>query len=138
MKKIFITAFLIMFSAASAYASDYGNVRAKAPRVEYTSPMNQSVVDLAGKGSLRFEWKQVPIPAGGRVSYRFVLYRGFGYDVVVKETLDAGVFFIEIPSEKFEDGRVYTWHVQQRDGRSMEWSIFTNWSFKVVKKADSK
>jgi len=135
MKRVFTAFVLVIISAGFVYAGGYGVSRVKAPRVEHYSPSNQAVVDLTGKDSLKFEWKRTPIPSGGRVGYRFVLYKGMGYDVVVKETLDPGTFSIEVPSSKFEDGIVYSWHVQQRDGQSMEWSIFTNWSFKVIKKS---
>ena len=104
------------------------------PRVVYTRPSDQSTVDVSGNKSIIFEWKQVPIPSGRRDSYKFVLNKGEGYNVVVDQVLDPGTFSIEVPAEKLEDGMAYWWYVKQRDGRTLEWSQYDIWYFKVVKK----
>jgi len=103
------------------------------PRVAYIQPKNQSTVDLTGKTGIIFRWNKVPMAAGGVHAYRFKIYKGFGYEVVVSKKLDRGVFEIEIPAAAFENGVAYTWKVQQRDDNSMNWSQYDIWNFKVVK-----
>ena len=105
------------------------------PRVIYVQPKSQSTVDLTGKESLKFIWNKVPMAAGGVECYRFKLYKGYAYDVLITKKLDRGIFEIDIPASIFEDGGTYTWKVQQRDARSMNWSLYDKWSFKVVKKS---
>jgi len=105
------------------------------PRVAYIQPKNQSIVDLAGKDSIRFAWNKVPMPAGGVECYRFKLYKGYEYNILITKKLDRGIFEIDIPASVFENGGVYTWKVQQRDSNSMNWSPYDKWSFTVVKKS---
>ena len=65
-----------------------GGVRStgiKTPRVNYIVPKNDSEIDLTGKDCLTFRWKPTPRPQGGRRAYKFTLYEGFEYDVVVSE-----------------------------------------------------
>ena len=103
------------------------------PRVAYTQPRNQSIVDLTGKESLKFAWNKVPMASGGVECYRFKLYKGYDYNIIITKKLDRGIFEVNIPASVFEDGSVYTWKVQQRDSNSMNWSLYDKWSFKVVK-----
>jgi hypothetical protein len=135
MKKAWVVIIICAaLTAANAYAEFAGRGRGRVPRVEYLEPNNDSSVDLTDKKVLTFRWRQVPIPSGGREVYKFTLYKGYGHDVVVSETLDRGIFSIEISADKFENGAVYSWYVKQRDGRSMIWSLFDNWNFKVIKR----
>ena len=115
-------------------ASFAAETKAKAPRVVYIAPDNDTTIDLAGKKVLRFEWDSMPIPAGGRESYKITIYKGFSYEVVFSQVLNRDTFWIDIPAEKFYDGATYSWHVKQRDGQNMQWSRFDTWSFKVMKK----
>jgi hypothetical protein len=110
------------------------DTRVKPPMVAYLRPDDESTVDLTGKQALKFEWKSVPIPVNGRESYKITVYKGFGYDVVFSQVIDPRTFSVDVPTEKFEDGATYTWHVRQRDMGNMQWSRFDSWSFKVVKK----
>ncbi len=130
-KVILITLMLTIAITALLYA---GSERLKVPRVAYLEPDNDSIVDLTSKTSLIFRWKQQPLPGGGRQSYRFRVYKGFSYEVVAGEEFKPDVFSVEIPADKFEDGALYSWHVQQRDDKNMLWSLYDTWSFKVVKK----
>lgn len=129
----------IMFLAAGiAIASlttvaHAGSDRNKVPRVAYCEPDNDTVIDLSGKTFLTFRWKPQPLPAGGRVGYKFRLYKGFDYDLIVKEDPGRDVLSIDVPVEKFEDGATYSWHVEQRDASNMLWSLHKRWSFKVKK-----
>jgi len=134
MKKIIVSIFIFFIFVNVASVVDAGDDRFSVPRLAYLEPGNQTVVDLTGKDSLTFSWKGQPVPSGGRNSFRFRLYKGFGYEVVASEQVDPRTFLINIPSDKMEDGMTYSWHVQQRDDRSMIWSLFDTWSFKVVKK----
>jgi len=111
-----------------------GARREDVPRVAYLSPDNDSVVDLTGKASLEFKWKNAPVPGGGRDSYKFRLIKGFKYDFIVLKELDQDVFSIEVGADKFEDGVTYSWYVEQRDASSMVWSLHDIWSFKVTNK----
>lgn len=105
------------------------------PNVPFLSPDDESTIDLTGKPGITFKWKSVPVPGGGRDSYRFKLIKGFKYDFIVSEQLKQGVFSIDIPADKFEDGTTYSWYVEQRDASLMVWSRHdTVWSFKVIKK----
>lgn len=108
--------------------------RRKVPRVAYIEPDNDSVVDLSGKESLTFRWKQQPIPGGGRAGFRFKLCKGFGYDFIVSQDPGPDVLSIDVPADKFEDQATYSWYVEQRDASSARWSLHDGWSFKVTKK----
>lgn len=103
------------------------------PKVSYAEPKDQSTVDLTGKTVLTFKWNPVPAPAGGREAFRFKIYKGYSYDVVVSQEIDHRTFSVDIPSDKFVNGQKYTWRVQQRDGQTMSWSLYDTWSFTVKK-----
>ena len=119
--------------AAPVYAGD--SERDRVPKVEYLSPDDETTIDLAGKPGITFKWKSAPIPGGGRDAYRFKLIKGFKYDFIVSEELDQGVFSIDVPADKFEDGTTYSWYVEQRDASLMVWNRHDIvWSFKVIKK----
>jgi hypothetical protein len=101
--------------------------------VQYLEPESQAVVDLKGQEALTFAWKKTPIPGGGRQNYKFILYKGRGYDAIESQVLDYDVYSIDIPSDKFEDGQVYTWCVKQRDDTTHVWSLYDTWAFTVKK-----
>ena len=134
MKKIIAAISVLFICASAASIAVAGDDRFSVPRVAYVEPDNQTMVDLTNSDSLTFSWKSQPLPSGGRNSYRFKLYKGFGYDLVLSEAVNRDVFSIKVPADKFEDGATYTWRVQQRDDRNMIWSLFDSWSFKVLKK----
>lgn len=121
----------LVFCAGDSYSREN---RFAVPRVAYGEPKDQSTVDLTGKENLTFTWSQVPIPSGGREAFRFKLYKGFSYDRIISQDLGSRTFSIDVPSDKFVNAQTYTWRVEQRDGRSMIWSLYDTWSFKVIKK----
>jgi hypothetical protein len=123
---------LVFFTAMAVTAQPE---RSTIPRVAYYAPDNDTTIDLTGKETLVFRWSPQGIPSGGRIAYRFRVYKGFSYDVLAGQDLGPGTFSIEVPADKFEDGKLYSWHVQQRDGANMQWSLYHTWSFKVEKKA---
>lgn len=135
-KKILILAgiFLaLMLAGAVVFAAE--GKRDQVPNVAYLSPEDEITIDLTGKDSVTFKWKNVPIPGGGRDSYRFKLTKGFKYDFIVSQELGQGIFSIDVPADKFEDNSTYSWYVEQRDASLMVWSRHdTVWSFKVIKK----
>ena len=139
MRKFFalaLCALCISFTVeCSAYFGHGIGGRFITPRVAYRHPENQSTVELTGKDSLKFAWNMVPMPAGGVECYRFKLYKGYEYNILITKKLDRGIFEVDIPASVFEDGATYTWKVQQRDANSMNWSPYDKWSFKVVKKS---
>ena len=107
--------------------------RLDTPIVKYIEPKNDSVVDLAGKGSITFAWKSSPTPGSGRMAYKFNLYKGFGYEVVFGKKLEHDIYMIEVPSDLLEDGAQYSWQVLQRDAKTRIWSRDYRWSFRVKK-----
>ena len=126
-----VSILLMTMCAVSVYGvSD----RQRVPRVRYILPEDDSTVDLTGKESLTFSWKGQPKPSGGRRTFRFSLYKGFGYGAVFTKDLDRDVYSVGVPADIFEDGAVYSWSVKQRDASNMFWSLFDSRSFKVVKK----
>jgi len=134
MKKIMLVVSLAACVLVNQYA--FGNMRAAgrhAPEVEYVSPRSQATVDLHGQKTLAFKWKPVPIPAGGRRCYKFTLYKGYGYDVAAKSTLEPDITSFEVPADVFENGKTYSWEVKQRDDRTADWSIASRWAFTVSK-----
>lgn len=136
MKKTIISAliFAAVIIGFSAMSCAGGSERDKVPNVPHLSPDDETTIDLAGKPGITFKWKSVPIPGGGRAAYRFKLIKGFKYDFIVSEELTQGVFSIDVPADKFENGVTYSWYVEQRDASLMVWSRHdTVWSFKIVK-----
>jgi len=129
-KKIFPFLIIIIFITTLVQA---GSDRMKVPRVRYIEPKNDSVIDLKNKETLVFRWKKNPLPAGGRMAYKFEIFKEFTYERVVNETLERDVYSIEIPSDKFEGDTTYSWQVKQRDASSRFWSLEDRWSFKVRK-----
>jgi len=104
------------------------------PKVIYIRPADGSVLDLTGKDVIVFEWQKVPIPGGNREVYKLVLLKGYGYEVVFSQTIDPRTFSAQVPVDKFEAGTNYRWHVKQRDAKTLVWSQYDNWYFKVAKK----
>lgn len=133
-KTLILITVCITLAVISSPAFSGGSKRDVVPMVAYLSPDNDSVADLTGKTSLEFKWKNGPVPGGGRDSYKFRLIRGFKYDFIVSEELAQGVFSINVPADKFEDGITYSWYVEQRDASLMVWSRHDSWSFKVIKR----
>lgn len=136
LKKIaVITMMLLAFIVLGAYVYAGDSERDRVPKVEYLSPDDETTIDLTGKPGLTFRWKSAPIPGGGRDAYRFKLIKGFKYDFIVSEQLGQGVFSIDVPADKFENGVTYSWYVEQRDASLMIWNRHEIvWSFKVIKK----
>ena len=130
---IMVSLFLLTFPGAYAHAGN--SERDMVPKVEYLSPDDETTIDLTGEPGITFRWKITPIPGGGRDAYRFKLIRGFKYDFIVSQELGQGVFSIDVPADKFEDGTTYSWYVEQRDASLMVWNRHDIvWSFKIIKK----
>jgi len=131
-KKVLILMMLCVMLASSVFATGR---RSDVPNVPFLSPDDETTIDLAGKPGITFKWKNAPVPGGGREAYRFKLIKGFKYDFIVSEELAQGVFSIDVPADKFEDGVTYSWYVEQRDASLRVWSRHdTVWSFKVIKR----
>lgn len=128
-----IVGFLLIIPLAAEGRMGLGSGSGSVPRVVYEKPQSQSVIDVSGNKGIVFEWARVPIPSNGRDSYRFVLYKGEGYDLVADQLLDPRTFSIEVPADKLENGMKYWWYVKQRDEITMQWSEYDIWYFSVVK-----
>lgn len=128
-----ILGFLLLIPLAAEGRMGRGEGPGSVPRVVYMKPADQSTVDITGKKGVVFEWARVPIPSNGRASYRLVLHKGSGYDLVYEENLDPRTFSVEVPADKFENGMKYWWYVKQRDDTTMEWSEYDIWYFSAVK-----
>ena len=131
MKKIilFTCAFAIIATCVHASIAR----RTNTPKVRYIEPKSESVVDLSGEESLVFKWKRMPRPGGGRDAFKLEVFKGYGYDRIINETLDEDIDAVEVPSEMFEDSQLYTWQVRQRDRSTGVWSMDDRWSFTVKK-----
>ncbi len=134
MRKALITTIMLFCVMFTAQARDLSAYRESlfVPRVAYLNPDNGAEIELGGRSSIVFSWKMVPIPAGGRDSYKFTLYKGDGYDVVASVVLGPETFSFDVPASKFEPGKRYRWQVKQRDARTMEWSAYDSWYFQVA------
>ena len=130
MKKIIL--FILFFAMVATLVSARAG-RDITPLVRYISPKNDAMVDLKNKETLTFKWKSTPKPGGRREAYKFELFKEFGYERIVEETLSHNLYSIQIPTDKFEDDTTYTWQVKQRDGNTHTWSGDNRWSFKIKK-----
>jgi hypothetical protein len=102
------------------------------PRVAYGRPPDGSVIDIGDDKDVVFEWCQVPMPSGGRDSFRFVMRKADAYGNIVDEKLSERVFSIAVPASKLERGQRYCWYVKQRDDRTNVWSEYDIWYFTVA------
>jgi len=130
MKKVLASLIIIMFAAGLVWARA-GKGGYATPEVSYISPESESLIDIAGVDKITFSWKPTPIPANGRVSYRFELFRGYEYDRLVNETLEENVYSVDVPASLFRSGETYTWQVRQRDRFTKNWSDYHRRSFTV-------
>jgi len=131
-RKILILMMICIMLASLSFAASR---RSDVPNIQFLSPNDEITIDLTGKPGITFKWKNSPLPGGGRSAFRFKLIKGFKYDFIVSENLARGVFLIDVPADKFEDGVTYSWYVEQRDSSLGVWSRHdTVWSFKVIKK----
>jgi len=120
--------FITLTAPAGAWMRGTGDYT---PEVRYASPKDESTVELKEQSGVIFRWQPTPIPSGNRAYYKFELFKDYGYERIVVETLSPRVFSIEIPADKFESGATYTWRVRQRDEWTRLWSRGRRWSFKV-------
>jgi len=136
-KNIFITVIVLTGIIFTSGVHDLFAYRESlyVPRVDYLNPQNGAVIEIGPRGSVTFSWKMVPIPGGGRHSYRFTLYKAEGYDVVESAVLGPDTYSFDVPAGKFEPGQRYRWQVKQRDTQTMQWSEYDNWYFKVAESA---
>jgi len=136
MKKMvpLLAALLFLPCLAEGIGGGMEGASGSVPKVIYIKPADGSVVDLKDKDGVVFEWQMVPVPNGNRETYKFVLFKGDGYEEVSSLTIDPRTFSTEVPADKFEPGASYRWYVKQRDAKTLVWSQYDSWYFKVVKK----
>lgn len=131
-KIILLTVVFCLFISGQAEAK--GDVEIFVPQVIYIEPKGDSIVNLTGKAVLRFSWQPLPIPSGERDSYRIVIIKEPNAGYVFDKKIDDRTFSIDVPANVFEDASRYSWHVRQRDARTMDWSNYYIWYFNIIKK----
>ncbi|MCX5665888.1 MAG: hypothetical protein NT036_02425 [Candidatus Omnitrophica bacterium] len=133
-KVLLLATLLLVPSMALGIGGGMEGDSGSVPKVIYTKPADGSALDLTGKERIVFEWQMVPIPSGNRETYKFVLFKGDGYQEVSSQMIDARTFRAEVPSDKFEPDARYRWYVKQRDAKTLVWSQYDSWYFKVTKR----
>lgn len=137
MKRIAVIAvFLMMFSSVDSFAGtisfNFGNGPYNSlsePRLRY--PINDTVV-LTGKDNLEFKWW---IDVVGLRKFIFKIFKGYNMyvaNLIYKEDLPPDASFVEIKSDLFEHGQVYTWSLVQISYSGFKSDKSFN-SFKVIK-----
>lgn len=93
-------------------------------------------VDLRGRDALEFKWSPHEGLTGIREYYDFRLYKGHNTieeALIMKKRLAGDAYQFNVNSDRFEDGRVYTWFLRQvYSGSRKSHARFI--SFKVIKK----
>jgi len=130
MRKLLAFMLVFAFVATPLLA---GSTMQTTPKVRYRYPKDEAELDLSEEENLIFTWKSSPSPAGGRSRYKFEIYKGFTYDIILKEYLKPTASKLEVPVETFKVGQLYTWQVKQRGEKSRDWSADCRWTFKVIK-----
>lgn len=132
-----LAAALVLLAAiilTSDLAALMGGSQVFVPQVCYERPKDGSELDLSAADIVVFQWSNVPMPGSGRERFHFALYRETSpRQRIISEDLDARVFSMQIGKDKFENGAEYSWYVKQRDDRTMVWSRYDVWYFKVKK-----
>jgi len=132
MKKIIGILLLAAIYAANSSVFSLDRI-CHVPQVEYISPKNDSTIDLTQQDEIVFKWKPLPKPSSGRMYYKFILYKSFGYDQMESAELPSDCYQYKVSKDKFQDGQTCTWNVKQRAQFGGNWSIPETWSFKVKK-----
>lgn len=91
-------------------------VGAYVPQPRLISPRGEKV-SLVGKSTLEFIWSpHASRGLGGRRYFDFRIYKGYQMlesTLIFKETVPGGKYKLEVNSDIFEDGQVYTWSLRQ-------------------------
>jgi len=105
-----------------------------APQPVLLQPTTETV-DLTGKSTLNFSWSPHEGDVMKRVYYDFRLYKGYDLvqsNLIYKKEVLPQAFSVDISSDTFQAGKVYTWSVRQvYDDLSK--SYRSSASFKVIK-----
>lgn len=104
------------------------------PEPVLLSPTTESV-DITGKDSLEFKWSPHEGTRSFRRFYDFRLYEGSNLvesALIYKEQIPPEQYAKSLPSNTFENGKVYTWTLRQvyDEGRK---SLRSHNAFKVTK-----
>lgn len=127
-----ITPFI--FAQEPRVSIQFGGGISDVPTPRLTRPVTD-VVDLQGRKELLFEWSPHERPPSGRQYYQFKIYRGYqmyASNLFIEKQLSRGTTKITISADNFENGKIYTWAVRQRDNLN-QWSDYGYQSFKVIK-----
>jgi hypothetical protein len=90
-------------------------------------------VNLAGKDFLKFSWETTD--EVNTDHYEFKLYKGYGgaANLISSEELSGFTGSIQLATDQFVDGQVYTWTLRRVDWRGIK-SDLSSASFMAIKK----
>ncbi|NQS89669.1 hypothetical protein HQ584_07775 [Patescibacteria group bacterium] len=139
MKKIIpITIILLLFTYSNCFAQlglggSIGR-RDHVPQPRLIEPITDKV-DLTGKDMLEFKWS--PHEAKGMPGkyYDLRLYKGYEMvegTLIFKKRLSGREYKVEVESDVFENGQVYTWSLRL-GYRGGDKSVRSTQSFKIIK-----
>lgn len=103
------------------------------PPVELLSPVTQDI-DLTGKPTLQFKWKQTDFARTDR--YEFRLYKGYDTveaNLILRQNIPNDQYPLELPAENFAVGEVYVWTLKQVSLGGIKSDIAIS-PFKIIKK----
>jgi hypothetical protein len=132
MRQACLTVVFLLALVQAGFTQDFRGIDNRPPSPTLLSPAEN--VDLGLKASLKFQWYGSDSSAIDH--YEFRLYKGYantGDNLIFKQDLDAMASTVEVKSDLFEVGQVYTWGVRaiSRSGRKSDPCFST---FTVVKK----
>jgi len=128
-----LLAFIIVFAMAlPVFARGMFDISTQPPTPTLLSPNEK--VDLSGKATLKFKWYSETSFAVDHLEFR--IYKGnvaTAENLIFKQDLSMTASSIEVKSDLFDIGQVYTWTLRllSRGGQKSDKSFDT---FEVIKK----
>jgi hypothetical protein len=125
---------IVSCAFAQGFGIRVGGTRDYVPEPRLLSPVTETV-DLTGKDILKFRWSPHEGSRFDRKYYDLRIYKGFDMvqsTLIYKQKVYAGTYEMDVPSDLFESGSVYTWSLRQiYRGGNKSWRSF--YSFRVIK-----
>ena len=126
--KVYIAAAIVLLMVLPVFAQSYrgGDI----PTPTLLSPAEKA--DITGKDVLKFKWSSATMDID-RLQFR--IYKGGigSADLVFSQDVSGFGSYLEVKSDLFQDGEVYTWQLRaiSDEGYKSDWAFD---SFRVVKK----